>query len=434
MQTCLIFAALIFISRHYEVFCYEEDSVEKFEESSLTSEVVRLLNGTYFNLNEKVCQLQRRVDAIGGTTNSTSQCPCNNTEILEFKRSVSNELNDFSKTLSGFENEIRTLKNEQAELRELVQGGGDSDASSTTTTAATTTAEPECDDGWIMSPGGKCYYVSTTSQKTEWSRAINRCSDMGAKLVEFQTNEEAQFVMRNLPSRVSTSDIVYTGRKRNDAYVWVFLSNDEPVDTAVRTWGSGEPDGGTQTCGCTRKSDDFEMLDCLCTGYNLFYICENLPRPVSTTTATTSTTSAATTTGAPKDCDNGWISSPEKCYYVSTTSEKTDWGVAVSRCTKKGANLVEIKSDKEAQFIMENLPSRVGTSDIIYTGRKRNDEEVWVYLSNDEVVKTTERSWASGEPDGGTQRCGCTRRSENFLMLDCFCTGYNLFYICEIVR
>ncbi|XP_033743566.1 macrophage mannose receptor 1-like [Pecten maximus] len=429
MKTCLIFAALIFISRHYEVFCDDKDSMEKFEESSLTSEVVRLLNGTYFNLNEKVCQLQRRVDAIIGMTNSTSQCPCNNTEILEFKRSITNELNDFSKTLSGFENEIRILKNEQAELREILQGGGDSDASTTTTTptmttttSTSTTAAPECDDNWILSPGGKCYYVSSSSEKTRWSRAINRCSDMESKLVEFKTDQEAQFVMRNLPSRVSTRDIVYTGRKRNDADVWVFLSNDEPVDTAVRTWGSDNPDGGSQTCGCTRKSDDFKMLDCVCTGYDLFYICEKLPGSAITTTATT-----------PKTCGDGWISSPEKCYFVSNTVAKSQWARAVTRCTEMGAKLVEIKSDEEGRFIMENLPSHA-RDEIIYTGRKRNDGDVWVYISNDEVVKTTERTWASGQPDGGTQRCGCTRKSVDFLMLDCYCTGYYLYYICEIAR
>ncbi|XP_033726557.1 uncharacterized protein LOC117316155 isoform X2 [Pecten maximus] len=307
-------------------------------------------------------------------TDVDNQSECYKEAVLEFKRSISNELKGISKILSGFENDLRILENEQEGLR-LILDGGDIDV-----TMSTPTSELVCEDGWILSPGKKCYYVSTTSEKTEWATAINRCRDMGAKLVEFKTDEEAQFVMRNLPERVSTISIVYTGRKSDDAGRWVFLSNDEGVDTSERSWSSGQPDG-TQTCGCTRKSDDFLMLDCFCTGYHLFYICENLP------TASTMTTPEPTT--EPRNCYDGWITSPDKCYYVSTYSEKTEWATAISRCKSKGAILVEIKTDEESRFIMENLPSRVGSTDVVYTGRIRNDANIWVFVSNAEKVDAT---------------------------------------------
>ncbi|XP_069107086.1 macrophage mannose receptor 1-like [Argopecten irradians] len=425
MELYYLVTALIVLSTT-ELVAAGDDSVEKYEEKSLASEVVGLLNATYFNINEKVCELQRRVDAIEGDSNSGQQCGCNSTEIQEFKRSVSSEINDFSKIMSGFENALRTMKKEQAELRAILDGG----VTASTTTAST--PAPECEEGWILSPGGKCYYVSTTSEKTEWATSINRCSSMGAKLVEFRTNEEAQFVMRNLPSRVYTSDIVYTGRKRNDADVWVFLSDNEPVDTSVRTWASGEPDGGEQTCGCTRRSDDFLMLDCLCPGFDLYYICETLPGVATTTPPSTTPT---TTTSKSRDCKDGWIESPEKCYYVSTRSERTNWADSVSRCKSKGANLVEIKTDEEAAFIQRNLPSHVGTSDLVYTGREMKGSFVWYFLSNGELVDTSVRSWAPGEPDdSSTQKCGCTKSGEGFKMHDCVCTGYSLYYICEIRR
>ncbi|XP_021350879.1 perlucin-like protein [Mizuhopecten yessoensis] len=137
---------------------------------------------------------------------------------------------------------------------------------------------------------------------------------------------------------------------------------------------------------------------------------------------------------APSVCDPGWISSPEKCYYVSTTAEKTSLSRAVERCTAKGSNLVEIQTDEEASFILRNMPSGVDNSDIIYTGRKRNDRNDWVFVSNNKLVDTSVRSWGSGEPNGVSQKCGCTRQSDDLDMLDCYCTGYNLFYICEIVR
>ncbi|OWF51695.1 killer cell lectin-like receptor subfamily B member 1B allele A [Mizuhopecten yessoensis] len=273
MKACMVIAGLILISMYDQVFSDDNDSVEKVEEQSLTSELVNLLNGTYFNLNEKVCQLQRKVDAIERVADPDHQCECNETEINEFKQAVSDELNAFSKILSGFENQMRLLQNEQAELRELI-GGGDSDDDVSTTTTTTTTPAPRiCDPGWFSSPE-KCYYVSSTSEKTEWSMAMSRCTAKGANLVEIQTDKEASFIMRNLPSRVGNTDILYTGRKRNDRDGWVFVSNDKMVDTSVRTWASGEPDGGSQRCGCTRQSESFMMLDCYCTGYNLFFICE----------------------------------------------------------------------------------------------------------------------------------------------------------------
>ncbi|XP_060085743.1 C-type lectin domain family 7 member A-like [Ylistrum balloti] len=275
MKSYLLLAVLILISKYDEACCDhhhdDDDNIEKFEERSLTSEIVGLLNGTYFNLNEKVCQLQRRVDAIEGTTNSDNQCKCNQTEIDDFRRSVSDELKTFSKILSGFGNRIRLLKNEQAELRKLL-GGEDSDASTTTTTP-TPVPPVVCDSDWITSPE-KCYYVSSSFQMTEWATAMTQCNDMGANLVEIQTDTEAKFIMSNLPSRVGYYDLIYTGRKRNEANNWVFVSNDQGINTSMRTWGYGEPEGGIQRCGCTAQSDNFLMLDCLCWGFYLFYICE----------------------------------------------------------------------------------------------------------------------------------------------------------------
>ncbi|XP_069106162.1 snaclec coagulation factor IX/factor X-binding protein subunit A-like isoform X2 [Argopecten irradians] len=146
-----------------------------------------------------------------------------------------------------------------------------------------------------------------------------------------------------------------------------------------------------------------------------------------------STTSAptTTTTNAPLECDSGWISSPEKCYHVSSISEKTTWFSAIVRCIDLGARLVEIKTDEEASFIINSLPGYVERTDVFYTGRRMNDNNKWVFLSNDEEVDTSVRTWADGEPEGGSQRCGCTH--SNFKMSDWYCDS-NRLYICEIKR
>ncbi|XP_069106734.1 low affinity immunoglobulin epsilon Fc receptor-like [Argopecten irradians] len=407
------------------------DSMEKYDENSLKSEVVGLLNATYFNINEKVCELQRRVDAIEGGTHSGQQCGCNSTEIQEFKRTVSTEINDFSKILSGFENELRTMKKEQNEIREHL--GGEVISSTT----MSTTEALECDKGWILSPGGKCYYVSL--EKAQWATAIDQCISKSAKLVEFQTDEEAQFVMRNLPSRITTQHIIYTGRKRNSKNVWVFLSDDRPVDTTRRSWHPDQPDGGQQSCGCIGLTYDFLMLDCFCRGYDLYYICETMagaaPTPTTPTTTPPPTITSAATTSKSLDCKDGWIESQEKCYYVSTRSEATDWATAINRCKSIGANLVEIKTDKEALFIARNLPSRIGDDDLFYTGRERKSSFDWFFISDNEMVDTTVRSWAVGEPSNtGSQTCGCAKSEDNFKMHDCVCMGFSVLYICEIRR
>ncbi|XP_069106992.1 perlucin-like protein [Argopecten irradians] len=150
---------------------------------------------------------------------------------------------------------------------------------------------------------------------------------------------------------------------------------------------------------------------------------------------TTPPKTTTTTTSKSRDCKDGWIESPEKCYYVSTRSERAEWATAVRRCELMGADLVEIKTDKEAQFIQRKPPSHVLPSDFVYTGRAMKGSHGWYFLSNSELVDTSVRSWAPGEPDYSEQQiCGYTKTGEGFRIHDCVCIGYNLHYICEIRR
>ncbi|XP_033746150.1 uncharacterized protein LOC117331517 [Pecten maximus] len=105
----------------------------------------------------------------------------------------------------------------------------------------------------------------------------------------------------------------------------------------------------------------------------------------------------------------------------------------MSQCSDMGAKLVEIQTDEEGRFIMDNLPDRIG-NEIVYTGRKRNANDVWVFATSEAEINTTVRSWSIGEPSGGELKCGCTSRLDSFVMVDCYCTGFTLFYMCEIVR
>ncbi|XP_069106629.1 macrophage mannose receptor 1-like [Argopecten irradians] len=407
----LTLSILVLILCNERVFPDTTPQLIESNGSGLSNEGFGHLNETYFNLNDKMLQLQRRIDTMEELTGVDDQGDCNQSE---FTRSTSNELKDLSKTLSGFENEIRLLGNEQEEFDRILDAFGN-------------IAVLACDEGWIRSPEGEiCYFVSAYREKTDWATAIERCALKGARLVELRTNSQAQFLMQNLPNRVFPNDIIYTGRKRNDDDIWVFLSDGFPVLLTDRMWGSGEPDGGYQTCGCTKKTADFRMLDCFCTDTAmLYYICEkepsieiNIPTPIP----------------RPRDCEDRWTSSRDKCYYYSTWFEKTTWRIARVRCDAMGATLVEMKTDEEALFVMDNLPSRIGATEFIYTGRHIDDGE-WLFSTSGERVDTAKRSWANGQPNGGgIKKCGCTRSTDNFGMRDCYCTDLIGYYICEQIR
>ncbi|XP_033759274.1 uncharacterized protein LOC117341512 [Pecten maximus] len=185
---------------------------------------------------------------------------------------------------------------------------------------------------------------------------------------------------------------------------------------------------------------------------NCFYCCTDdlcntkCYRPISsslTTIPSTSqvtpytTTTSTTTMVTQPTCKDGWITSPEKCYYVSATFEKTDWETAKHRCISMGAKLVEIKTDEEGQFLLHSMPPRIGNAsgdaDALSVGRRWNDAGDLVFDSNDDRVNTTVRSWAV-LPNKGKFKCGCIRKYNNFLMIGCVCTSGTFFYICEISR
>ncbi|XP_069106989.1 perlucin-like protein [Argopecten irradians] len=213
----------------------------------------------------------------------------------------------------------------------------------------------------------------------------------------------------------------------NEKDEWVFLTDCEPVDTSLRTWARNEPDGTepTTACGCIKTlSADFRMSDCICAGFPFQFICQKEPMPVGAT---------PTPTPRSRDCDDGWTSSLGKCYYYS--EDKTNWINAKDSCETKGANLVEMKTDEEALYVMENLPSCIGPNDLVYTGRKVNDVGRWVFGSSGDAIDRAKRSWAMFEPNReGVQNCGCTKSNGFFRMRDCHCIGFSLYYICEIMR
>ncbi|XP_021371437.1 low affinity immunoglobulin epsilon Fc receptor-like [Mizuhopecten yessoensis] len=256
----------------YIVAVTGENKFDPNNEIGLTDRILFLLNGTFYDLKDNVCALQSKVDVLESTVNrsdSLSRKFSNETVITEIRQMVTRELHAFRKIQDGFENAIRLLQKEQADIRILVSStcrqGHDN---------STKDKELEvCEDGWLTT-STKCYYVSLDSEKTNWESAVTHCVGIDSRLVELRNAEEASNLLQLMPERVALRDYVYTGEMRTDDGVWAYLSDSEPVDDTARTWAPDEPGGSPQDCGCVSKEDAFKLTDCHCTNFELHFICE----------------------------------------------------------------------------------------------------------------------------------------------------------------
>ncbi|XP_060066854.1 low affinity immunoglobulin epsilon Fc receptor-like [Ylistrum balloti] len=257
----------------YIIIVNADNKYENTTENSLTNGLLFLLNGTFFDLKEKMCNLQGDVDVLEAVVNRYESVPrsdhFNNSVLTEFKELVRRQLQAFSKIQNGFENSIRLLQKEQEDIWELVNTTRRHREINATKDKGLGT----CTEGWITA-ARKCYYVSQDVQKTNWESANNYCGTVGGKLVELKNDEEANDVFQMMPDRIRLRDYIYTGEKRTDDGMWVFQAELDPVDIAARTWAPDEPGGSPENCGCVSKEDTFMMTDCHCRGFYLHFICE----------------------------------------------------------------------------------------------------------------------------------------------------------------
>ncbi|XP_033727201.1 uncharacterized protein LOC117316631 [Pecten maximus] len=137
--------------------------------------------------------------------------------------------------------------------------------------------------------------------------------------------------------------------------------------------------------------------------------------------------------GVAVSCPPGWITIVgfSKCYYVSKRNEKANWKSAKNFCLKRGGKLVEIKTDAEAMILKDAVIPPLSVYHYAYVGRRRMpDSNTWVFLSNEEPVDISLRSWH--KPEITTRNdCGCVSRDTDFDMADCVCSGVKMYFICE---
>ena len=108
-------------------------------------------------------------------------------------------------------------------------------------------------------------------------------------------------------------------------------------------------------------------------------------------------------------------------------SQKMNYTDAKSFCENKNANLIEIESQQQMDFITEKLTT-VGISmqsqDIFWWGGATDEEEegTWKWTQSGATFDSSSFVWAVGQPDnahGGVEHYFCFWNKEGYLGNDC---------------
>nr|XP_022307439.1 perlucin-like protein isoform X1 [Crassostrea virginica] len=123
-----------------------------------------------------------------------------------------------------------------------------------------------CKSGW-KAYGGHCYlYIKTPHN---WFEAQMKCREFGGTLVQIDSKEENDWLLKTLPKERSWLDHTDVGTEGT----WkLFSTGRSPTFT---NWSKGQPDNrGNQDCACNyynRKTGAWDDVTC---SYKLGFICE----------------------------------------------------------------------------------------------------------------------------------------------------------------
>ncbi|XP_062568473.1 perlucin-like [Saccostrea cucullata] len=103
-------------------------------------------------------------------------------------------------------------------------------------------------------------------------------------------------------------------------------------------------------------------------------------------------------------CSHGWIRNGSSCYtFISDV--QMDWAEAMLFCKSLKANLVEIETESENEYLRQHLLGIgskgnfwIGLNDILVEGE-------WVWMSTQQTPSYTD--WAPGQPDNYQQHEDC---------------------------
>ncbi|XP_059146630.1 uncharacterized protein LOC131934586 [Physella acuta] len=123
-----------------------------------------------------------------------------------------------------------------------------------------------------------------------------------------------------------------------------------------------------------------------------------------------------------------------KIYLFSVKYNTLSAGNSAVVCNTFGGYLVEIDSEQEYNFIIQNLPANEGYSFFYVGATDFGHENVWIYVHTNTSV--TYLNWRPGDPDGRNVQNCLTLFTPTWLMADAECSytreSLNMGYICEV--
>ncbi|XP_063785890.1 hepatic lectin-like [Pseudophryne corroboree] len=128
-----------------------------------------------------------------------------------------------------------------------------------------------------------------------------------------------------------------------------------------------------------------------------------------------------------QSCEPDWLQFDGSCYYLSLV--KSDWHKARSACTKKGADLAVITSEREQIFL--TTKSAASPSRLFWIGlHDSTDEGAWEWVDGTNY-ESSYKSWKEGEPNDHYGDEDCAHMWTAGEWNDALCSNGQRYAICE---
>uniref|UniRef100_H3BZF8 C-type lectin domain-containing protein n=1 Tax=Tetraodon nigroviridis TaxID=99883 RepID=H3BZF8_TETNG len=107
-------------------------------------------------------------------------------------------------------------------------------------------------------------------------------------------------------------------------------------------------------------------------------------------------------------CPDGWQEFEGQCYYFS--DNKLKWEEARERCQQQGADLVQVSSKEEQQFLTDRVkPMMSDNDDLFWIGLTDSvTEDTWLWVNGSSLDERL-KFWAIDEPNNYLDGEDCVR-------------------------
>ncbi|XP_013399078.2 macrophage mannose receptor 1-like [Lingula anatina] len=222
--------------------------------------------------------------------------------------------------------------------------------------------------------GDACYQVTAAMT---WEEANATCRRQQDHLVSVLDGFEQTFL--TLKVQELNKQSMWIGLTRTGSqYYW---EDEWPVDYV--NWAASEPPrNGTARCVMLMADGHWKATDC---SLKFQGICKR-----------TSAKPPVTVPDPPGTCPDGdWYPHGSHCYHLSTKNHYNDWYSAIMQCYLRGATLVSVTSQHEADFLVKLFQQSLVDNRPFWTGlyRKPNGTFNWY-----DGTPFNFANWATGQP------------------------------------